>query len=82
MCCGALGGAAVFEFAVAGAPAALPGANSSKGGEPEDREERIEGGVGVDVGEAPGAAPHGDEDLVGQTWEGKEALHTLPIQGA
>ena len=71
---GAFGCAAVFEFGIAVAAAVLPDRDGCEGGEPEDGEERVEGGVGVDVGEAPGACPEGHEDLVAECWEGEEAL--------
>jgi hypothetical protein len=42
----------------------LPDSEGDGGCEPEEGEEEVQTQVGVDVGEAPGARPHGDHYLV------------------
>jgi len=52
----------------------LPNTKRDGGCEPEKAEEEVEAQVGVYVGEAPGAGPHWDHDLVDQGGDGEEAL--------
>jgi len=52
----------------------LPDSERDGACEPEEGEEEVEAQVGVYVGEAPGAGPHWDHDLVDQGRNGEEAL--------
>jgi len=55
-------------------PSAHVGCDGCPRSEPEEDGEGVEGGRGVDVGEACGAGPHGRHDKVDQDWDGEPAL--------
>lgn len=59
----------------------LPDTERDGGCEPEEAEEEVEAEVGVYVGEAPGAGPHWDHDLVDQGGDGEEALRRIISEG-
>lgn len=55
-------------------PSAHVGCDGCPGSEPEEDGEGVEGGRGVDVGEACGAGPHRRHDKVDQDRDGEPAL--------